>query len=288
MLLPRLGVNQHYLLALCHTLVRYHGLGLLHPFWEQGVSALKLFLEFMNTSHPEQSLLQTSLEYLQLEVGISTPILQSDFNWWGSLATNCWLKNLWNFVSIVHIQLTSNTLETFPFQHQGDTCIMDQIRRTFFLAPTKLVAFNCCHIAHQVYFLLDFMDGWGHLLRESLCSLLASPAHSSWSWPWALVAKMDWTTWCQFLPCLAIETILGEWITPPHLQIFVPFDPTTSMAYILYPDQYWQMHRPIFFWSVRRNQTLFPLDVALEVPPNTSYAHIRHWLGDNIILAGHQ
>jgi len=69
-LLPCLGVNQCYPLALHHAPVKFHGLGLPHPFWEQGIATLNLFLEFRNTSHPEQSLLQTSLEYLQLEIGI--------------------------------------------------------------------------------------------------------------------------------------------------------------------------------------------------------------------------
>jgi len=55
---------------------------------------------------------------------------------------------------------------------------MDQIM-TFNLAPAELAGFNCCHIAHQVYFLLDIMDGWGHLMQESLLSPPASPAHSS-------------------------------------------------------------------------------------------------------------
>jgi len=49
-LLPCLGMNRHYPLDLCHAPAKYQGLGLLQPFWEQGVSAMKLFLEFMNTS----------------------------------------------------------------------------------------------------------------------------------------------------------------------------------------------------------------------------------------------
>jgi len=140
-LLPCLGANQHYPLALQHALVKYHGLGLPQPFWEQGTSALKLVLEFMSTSHPEQSLLQMSLEYLQLKVGISTPILQSDFKEWGSLATNCWLKHLWSFVSSAQIQLIPNQLETFPLQWEGDVCIMDKVM-AFHPIPNQLAALN--------------------------------------------------------------------------------------------------------------------------------------------------
>jgi len=34
-LLPQLGANCFYPLALCHVPIKFHGLGLPHPFWEQ-------------------------------------------------------------------------------------------------------------------------------------------------------------------------------------------------------------------------------------------------------------
>jgi hypothetical protein len=40
-----------------------------------------------------------SLEQAQLEVGIQTPILESSFDTYGLLLTNCWFKSLWRFVS---------------------------------------------------------------------------------------------------------------------------------------------------------------------------------------------
>jgi len=170
---------------------------------------LKLFLEFMNTSRPEQSLLQTSLELLWLEVGISTPLLQADFNQWGFLATDCWLKNLWRFAWFAEIQLISNTKNTIPFQHQGDACIMDKIA-TFNLTPAQLTTFNHCCMSHRVYFLLDIMDGWGHSLHELLLSPPVAQVHSSWAWPWASTAKMDWLVWQCILPCLAANTVLED------------------------------------------------------------------------------
>jgi len=173
-------------------------------------------------------------------VGIGTPILQSKFNHLGPLATNCWLKNLWNFVCSADIRLIANVSEVFPLQRLGNACIMDKIA-TLNLTPTNQAAFNHCCIAHHVYFLLD-MDGWGHLLRESLLSPPTSPAHSSWSWPHASSAKTDWLVWKHFLPQLATAMALTEWVTPPHLQNFIPFDPATSMAYILCPGQFWQTY----------------------------------------------
>jgi len=79
-LLPHLGVNRYYPLDLQHAPPKFHGLGLPHSFWEQGIAALKLFLEFGNTAQPEHMLIQTSLEYLQLAVGMGAEVLQADFS----------------------------------------------------------------------------------------------------------------------------------------------------------------------------------------------------------------
>jgi len=142
-LLPHLGVNWFYPLALCHGPVKFHGLGLPHPFWEQGIVTLKLFLEFGNTLRPKQSLLQTSLESLQLKIGIGSPILQADFSFWGYLAMNCWVKNLWSFIHMASIQLISK-LPTNPLlQRQGDGCIMDWVAHKN-LSTQDLAAFNQC------------------------------------------------------------------------------------------------------------------------------------------------
>jgi len=178
-LLPRLGVNRCYPLALRHAPVKFQGLGIPHPFREQGIAALKLFLEFGNTACPEQSLIHTSLEYLQLETGIGSPALLVDFTFWGHLATPCWVKNLWCFVHMAEIQLICEHSITPAIQRQGDECLMDWAANQN-LFPQDLAAFNCCQLAHRVYFLSDIMDGRGHSLRDSILLPPASPPASSW------------------------------------------------------------------------------------------------------------
>ncbi len=92
---------------------------------------------------------------------------------------------------------------------------------------------------------------------------------------------------CHILPCLAASTVLDDWLTPPHLQHYIPFDPDTSTAYILHPGQYWQTYRPALPRMVRRRQTLFPLTIMVMHPTISSYACIHHWSSTNLILDGH-
>jgi len=166
-LLPRLGVNRHFPLALRHAPVKFHGLGLPHPYWEQGIAALKLFLEFGNTSRPESVLIQMSLELLQLEVGTGTLVFCADFSKWGSLATPCWLKSLWEFVHFAAVELRPSKPIVPSLPCQQDAFLMD-IVMTFDYSLKDLVAINRCRLSHRLLFLSDLMDGWGHSLHSPL------------------------------------------------------------------------------------------------------------------------
>jgi len=285
-LLPRLGANRFYPLALQHAPVKFHGLGLPHPFWEQGIAALKLFLEFGNTLRPEQSLLHTSLEYLQLEVGIGSSVLLADFSRWGHIATDCWIKNLWSFVHLADIQLLSATPCVPQVQRQNDAFIMDW-EALLHLPAQELAAFNRCRIAHKVIFLSDIMDGGGHSLRDSLLLPPTPPPSSTWLWPRAATVQTDWKIWQHLLPQLAATTVLGNWIQAPHLKAFIPFKPTSNTAYVLRPGHFWQTFRPRNPHAARRQKTLFKSAIALELPPTYSLTCIQRWSGDNLILAGH-
>jgi len=286
-LLPCLGVNRCYPLALRHAPVKFHGLGLPHPFWEQGIAAIKLFLEFGNSHRPEQSLLLTSLEYLQLEVGIGSLTLQSDFSRWGHVATDCWVKQLWSFVHLASIWLIPDKPVVPPVQRQNDAYIMDW-EGLHHLTSQDLAAFNRCRLAHKVLFLSDIMDGGGHSLRDSLLLPPKPPPLSDWHWPRAATVKTDWAIWQHILPQIAANTVLGPWLRAPHLQAFIPFDPVTHCAYVARPGQFWQIYRPINPHSARRLQTFFQFSIALELPASYSFACTHHWSGENLVLVGHQ
>jgi len=98
-LLPKLGANQSYPMALCFTPPALFGLGLPNLYWEQGATALHLFLEVGNGFLADGHLLQCSLEQAQLEIGLSSPLFQADYSRYGFLLTDCWVKFLWSFLA---------------------------------------------------------------------------------------------------------------------------------------------------------------------------------------------
>jgi len=82
-ILPKLGTNWNYPMALWFALPLHHGLGLPNPVWEQGLMAIKLFLKHANSLHMESTLITTSsLEQTQLQLGSSLPV---SFSCWADL-----------------------------------------------------------------------------------------------------------------------------------------------------------------------------------------------------------
>jgi len=95
-ILPKLGTNQNYPLALWFALPLHQGLGLPNPVWEQGLMAIKLFLEHANSLQMESTLITTSLEYMQLHISSGLPpLFDTNFNKWGFIAKPTQITSIW-------------------------------------------------------------------------------------------------------------------------------------------------------------------------------------------------
>ncbi len=118
-LLPKLGVVCSFPLPLQHAPASLFGLALPSLSWEQGIAALRLLLECGNGPLVAGSLLQTSVEQAQLEVGSLTPFYQLPFQQYGFLLTDCWLKSLWCFLSHagLHLQASGGSGLSLQWEH---------------------------------------------------------------------------------------------------------------------------------------------------------------------------
>jgi len=162
-LLPHLGVNQHFPLTLRYALPHYHGLGLPNPYWEQGISGIHLFLEQANTTSMEATLIHASLEFLQLEIRTHCNVFSLPYDSWHFLAMDCWLKTLWHFLDSMHIQLAQTPLP--PCQHDGS--IMEDGLLANLSHPT-ILSINHCHIAHQLIYCSNVANRWGDSISPGI------------------------------------------------------------------------------------------------------------------------
>ncbi len=245
-LLPRLGVNRHFPTALRHASPSYLGLGIPHPFWEQGIAQLRLFLELASAPTTEAKLIRTSLEFLQLELGSSGNLFQLPFDRWSPLATDCWVKSLWRFIDFADLQLVPESPVLPPAPRLGDAAIMDSAMLSALPLPS-ILAINRCRIAHQAIFWSNIATGCGDSISLQFLQPPKTTASSSWLWPPETPSRSDWSTWASFLrnspytSNLRLLVPLGAWTAESHRLDFLPFDPVTATVATPGHDQYWRL-----------------------------------------------
>ena len=125
-ILPSLGASSKFPTVLRWASNTYLGLGMPHPFIEQGIEQIKMILGHMSQPQtPTGQLLEISLEQAQVELGLPTPLWQADYKKHNKLITETWVKSVWKFVSKFGIKL--NTAETvrLPKLRENDRYIME-------------------------------------------------------------------------------------------------------------------------------------------------------------------
>ena len=111
--LPSTGMNQYFPKAFHYAPLDFFGLDLPLCNEYQGVEQIKRLLVHGMINTPMGNLIHILLELAQLEVGIGTPFLEADFEIYGCLLTDCWLKCLWRFIS-KHDIVLRNPKQTLP------------------------------------------------------------------------------------------------------------------------------------------------------------------------------
>ena len=104
-ILPRLGAARTLPNVYRYAPLEYQGLDLRHPHTEQAIHQLHRIMVHGTASTTTGHLFRTSLEHMQLEVGIGTLVLESDFKTWGNLATHSLVKTAWEFLPTAGVTL---------------------------------------------------------------------------------------------------------------------------------------------------------------------------------------
>ncbi len=145
-LLPKLGMVHSFPLPLWHAPSSLYSLALPSILWEQGITALHLLLDCGNWPSVAGSLLHTSIEQVQLEVGSLTPFYQLPFQQYGFLLTNCWLKSVWSFLSSAQLCLQLSSSSGLHLQWEHGIYLMDHLISTAAFIPAALQSFNHCQL----------------------------------------------------------------------------------------------------------------------------------------------
>ena len=103
-------------------------MGLFDLTTETTAATINSLLQHYGTDSPVGITLQATLENLQLELGVSGCPLHYDYNTWAHLATNSWIKSLWEKVDYFGLGLQLEYENLAPLR-EHDTCLMEELIR---------------------------------------------------------------------------------------------------------------------------------------------------------------
>jgi len=132
-----LGKSDHKLLSCLGvarsiaTPVRYfpqalNGIGLRSLVTETATAQINAFLQHWDAPTSMGVSIRYTLEQMQLEMGVPDCPLYYDFQTWGCLTTNCWIKSLWEKLGKLDIKLHVDYPPTKP-PWERDKCIMQAL-----------------------------------------------------------------------------------------------------------------------------------------------------------------
>jgi hypothetical protein len=138
--------------------------------------------------------LQISMEFLIIEVGLWIQIFQLDYEKYHSLATNCWLKLVWEKISHFGLHLTLRNVNCHPPRGGADWIMMQFLRLGY--PENELSRLNRVRLHQQVLFVSDAMDAGGRAIdRKYMSRRLDTQSWSSLIFPKERPSRSDFKLW---------------------------------------------------------------------------------------------
>jgi len=130
---------------------------------ETTIATLNSFLQHYGTGSSLGVTLQASLENLQMELGVANCPFDYDYDTWHHLATESWVKALWEKIDTMGIDLELE-YTSLPPPRQGDKTVMQTMVDGGFKGE-DLAAINRVRKYMQAMFLSDITNAAGRQIE---------------------------------------------------------------------------------------------------------------------------
>jgi hypothetical protein len=142
----------------------FGGFGLFNLPVEQLICRVNMQMQHYHTSTNLSRKLDASLQYLQLQLGMSHNPLLLDYDTWGHLAPLSWVKMLWWTLNHFDIHLHI-TYPTIALPQERDQ-VITEIFLSAGLGPDLIRSLGRCRVAHEALFLSDLTTADGKYLGD--------------------------------------------------------------------------------------------------------------------------
>ena len=184
----------------------------------QGSSKIEIVHKFLYIPEITGSILQVSIEWSNIHVGIGRNIYSLDYELYGDLLHRSWIKNLWNFSHGYGIYLPTSPTQ-IDLHIEGYLFPMKQLSHSGFMLR-QLKKLNRCQLYLQIHTFYDISNGHGTYFDKIYYDGHQDGFHkSTYSWPaqgYPVTKKCQ--LWCKalrkFLPSDINSTYLhniGKW-----------------------------------------------------------------------------
>jgi len=196
----------------------FYGVGCPHPAIECLIAQLNKLLMHYGSQSCMGLEMQSSVELLVIELGLSIQPFREDFNKYHHWVTHSWMKSVWEKSSRLRIEVTLADLPSQP-PRERDSWLMQefcQLRNS----NDGLQRLNRVRMHQQVLFLSDVMDASGRAIDRKY--LHPRPMDETWSdlvFSNECPASRDFRMWKEAIPqirALGGRLHLGRYIQQGH------------------------------------------------------------------------
>jgi hypothetical protein len=219
---------------------RYQGLGIRHLYTTQGVEHLLAILRHATRATLTGQLLRTSMDELQLELGLQHSLFSYSYSDYGAIATKSWMTSTWQFLSESNITLIDPFSK--PSLASSADCFLMERFSDHGYKGAELRHLNDCRMHLHALRLSDICTADGRYLTNNAMEVQLDPHRSTpFSWPhtrrpsfanrslWrAAIAKVflrstDTQVLCTPLGPLTDMADTWLWLSPSEERLFFPF-----------------------------------------------------------------
>eukprot|EP00957_Ditylum_brightwellii_P098558 7507797-Ditylum_brightwellii.AAC.1 len=268
-----MGVERSFPNTMRLSPTTFFSLDLPHPRTENGISKLAIWMR-QSTSNTILGLwFRISYEYLMLEINQPGHLFAVDYSKWSFLATDYWIKDLWQFVWEHSITLSPPLLATLHIQRINDQYLMPWFK-SLRATDDELIILNRCRMVLKVISLADISSGNGsYILTQALQPQTWNTSLVAATWPDSKAKHTDWDTWKQLIKdgsssTSTLQHPLGRWTGFLHEKSKWRFDPTTEILYGSHNDGQWDIYTKVRMQPACRGATFHHKDSG-ELPNHT-------------------
>ena len=261
--LSNMGICRAMARSLVYGPLKNQGLGINKLFTTQGILHVRELINHIWRKTETGKLLQTSIEYAKLEVGTRGSLFKLNYDLFGHLCEETWVKHLWKFIFDSGIEIEDD-VEDFKFTRENDSTLSSNFAAAYnggSITRAEWVKANKCRKYLKVLTVADIASGDGKTIDDNVLrgilqqdrvrkiewAVQGRPKSTDWG-VWKKVLKLSLLNYQGFL----VESV-GKWVDDIK-EIYSTswkwwWEEDTKILY-RFMDNQWQQFHPVM---IRRN-----------------------------------